>query len=66
MKSLLAKGKVKLSGLKSERTGATYDAIVSFSDKDYKDAKGNLHAAFSMEFDNSKKQQKTKDKKKGG
>ena len=66
VKSLLAKGKVKLSGLKSERTGATYDAIVSFSDKDYKDAKGNLHAAFSMEFDNSKKQQKTKDKKKGG
>lgn len=66
VKSLLAKGKVKLSGLKSERTGATYDAIVSFSDKDYKDAKSNLHAAFSMEFDNSKKQQKTKDKKKGG
>lgn len=66
VKSLLAKGKVKLSGLKSERTGATYDAIISFSDKDYKDAKGNLHAAFSMEFDNSKKQQKTKDKKKGG
>lgn len=66
VKSLLANGKVKLSGLKSERTGATYDAIISFSDKDYKDAKGNLHAAFSMEFDNSKKQQKTKDKKKGG
>lgn len=66
VKSLLAKGKVKLSGLKSERTGATYDAIISFSDKDYKDAKGNLHSAFSMEFDNSKKQQKTKDKKKGG
>lgn len=66
VKSLLAKGKVKLSGLKSERTGTTYDAIISFSDKDYKDAKGNLHAAFSMEFDNSKKQQKTKDKKKGG
>lgn len=66
VKSLLGKGKVKLSGLKSERTGATYDAIISFSDKDYKDAKGNLHAAFSMEFDNSKKQQKTKDKKKGG
>lgn len=66
VKSLLAKGKVKLSGLKSERTGATYDAIISFSDKDYKDAKGNLHAAFSMEFDNSKKQQKTQDKKKGG
>ena len=66
VKSLLAKGKVKLSGLKSERTGATYDAIISFSDKDYKDAKGNLHAAFSMEFDNSKKQQKTKDKRKGG
>lgn len=66
VKSLLAKSKVKLSGLKSERTGATYDAIISFSDKDYKDAKGNLHAAFSMEFDNSKKQQKTKDKKKGG
>lgn len=30
VKSLLAKGKVKLSGLKSERTGATYDAIISF------------------------------------
>lgn len=64
VKSLLAKGKVKLSGLKSERTGATYDAIISFSDKDYKDAKGNLHAAFSMEFDNSKKQQKPKIKRK--
>lgn len=66
VKSLLAKGKVKISGFKSAKTGTTYDAIISFSDQDYKDPNGNLHAAFSMEFDNSKKQQKTKDKKKGG
>lgn len=66
VKSLLAKGKVKISGFKSAKTGTTYDAIISFSDQDYKDPNGNLHAAFSMELDNSKKQQKTKDKKKGG
>lgn len=60
MKSLLNKGKVKISGLKSEKTGKTYDAVISFSDQTWTDKKGNERVGFEMEFDNSKS------KKKGG
>lgn len=58
MKSLLTKGKVKVGGLKSKEKDATYDAIISFSDKTWEDKNGKLHVGFSMEFDNSKKQKK--------
>ena len=58
MKSLLTKGKVKVGGLKSKEKDATYDAIISFSDKTWEDKNGKLHIGFSMEFDNSKKQKK--------
>lgn len=58
MKSLLTKGKVKVSGLKSKEKDKTYDAIISFSDKTWTDKNGRLHVGFAMEFDNSKKQKK--------
>lgn len=58
MKSLLTKGKVKVSGLKSKEKDKTYDAIISFSDKTWTDKTGRLHVGFAMEFDNSKKQKK--------
>lgn len=58
MKSLLNKGKVKISGLKSEKTGKTYDAVISFSDQTWTDKKGNVRVGFEMEFDNSKKRKK--------
>ena len=51
----------KISGLKSEKTGKTYDAIISFSDKEWTDKKGSLHVGFSMEFEKPKS-----GKKKGG
>ncbi len=54
LKSLLTKGKVKVTGLKSEKTGKTYDAIVSFSD--WTDKNGNKRIGFAMEFDNTHKQ----------
>ena len=53
IKTLLSKGKVKISGFKSERTGKTYDAAVSFAERT--DKNGNKKVGFSMEFDNSKK-----------
>lgn len=63
VKSLLAKGKVKVSGLKSEKTGGTYDAIISF--KDWTDKKNDKpKVGFKIEFDNDKP--KAKNKKKGG
>ena len=58
MKSLLTKGKVKVSGLKSKEKDKTYDAIISFSDKTWTDKNGRQHVGFAMEFDNSKKQKK--------
>ena len=49
VKSLLAKGKVKVSGLKSEKTGGTYDAIISF--KDWTDKKNDkTKVGFKIEF----------------
>lgn len=62
VKSLLAKGKVKVSGLKSEKTGGTYDAIISF--KDWTDNNDKPKVGFKIEFDNDKP--KAKNKKKGG
>lgn len=53
MKKLLLCGKAKISGFKSERTGKTYDAVVSFTDR--KDKNGNSKVGFAMEFDNKKK-----------
>lgn len=49
LKSLLTKGKVKLTGLKSEKTGKTYDALISF--KDRVDKNGKHKVGFDMEFE---------------
>ena len=53
MKKLLLCGKAKISGFKSERTGKTYDAVVSFTDRT--DKNGNSKVGFAMEFANKKK-----------
>lgn len=55
IKALLTSGKAKVSGLKSERTGKTYDALISF--KDRTDKNGNMRVGFEMEFDNKPKKQ---------
>ena len=60
IKSLLTSGKVKMTGLKSERTGKTYDAVILFGN-DWIDEKGNKYIGFNIEFDNSK----TKFKRRG-
>lgn len=54
IKSLLTKGKVKMTGLMSESKGKTYDATIVFG-KDWTDKKGNTYIGFDMEFDNKKK-----------
>ena len=53
MKKLLLCGKAKINGFKSERTGKTYDAVVSFTDR--KDKNGNSKVGFAMEFSNKKR-----------
>lgn len=53
MKKLLLCVKAKISGFKSERTGKTYDAVVSFTDR--KDKNGNSKMGFAMEFSNKKR-----------
>ena len=53
LKKLLLCGKAKVSGLKSERTGKKYDAIVSLTDRT--DKNGNKKVGFAMEFENKKK-----------
>lgn len=53
MKTLLTRGKAKISGFKSEKTGKTYDAMISF--KDRTDKNGDLRVGFAMEFDNKPK-----------
>ncbi len=53
MKTLLTRGKAKISGFKSEKTGKTYDAAVSF--KDRVDKNGQKRVGFEMEFDKPKK-----------
>ena len=57
MKSLLTKGKAKVSGLKSKTKDTTYDAVISFGD-DWNDKNGKTRIGFAMEFDNSKKKKR--------
>ena len=55
LQTLLSKGKVKVNGLFSEKTGKTYDAVISFGD-DYTNPKtGKTTVNFKMEFENKKK-----------
>ena len=54
LQALLAKGKVKVSGLYSEKKGSTYDAVISFGD-DWTDKNGKHRIGFAMEFENKKK-----------
>lgn len=54
LQALLAKGKVKVSGLYSDKKGTTYDAVISFGD-DWTDKNGKSRIGFAMEFDNKKK-----------
>ena len=53
IKTLLTRGKAKISGFKSEKTGKTYDATISF--KDRTDKNGDPRVGFAMEFDNKPK-----------
>lgn len=57
MQALLSKGKVKIKGLYSAKTGKTYDAVVCFGD-DWTDQKDVKHIGFRLEFDNDKKGKK--------
>lgn len=54
LQTLLKTGKVKVTGLYSEKKGTTYDAIISFGD-DWIDKKGNTRVGFKMEFEDKKK-----------
>lgn len=53
IKMLLTRGKAKIGGFKSEKTGKTYDATISF--KDRTDKNGEPRVGFAMEFDNKPK-----------
>lgn len=53
MKNLLSHGEVKVSGFKSEKTGNTYNAVVSFADRT--DKNGNAKIGFTMRFEDKKK-----------
>ena len=53
IKTLLTRGKAKISGFKSEKTGKTYDATISF--KDRTDKNGDPRVGFAMDFDNKPK-----------
>ena len=53
LKLLLLRGKAKISGFKSERTGKTYEATVFF--KDRIDKNGSTRVGFGMEFDKKPK-----------
>lgn len=53
LKLLLLRGKAKISGLKSERTGKTYEATIYF--KDRIDKNGLTKVGFGMEFDKKPK-----------
>ncbi len=53
MKNLLSHGEVKVSGFKSEKTGNTYTAVVSFADRI--DKNGNAKIGFTMRFEDKKK-----------
>ncbi len=54
IKALLEKGKFKICGFKSERTGKTYDAVISFGGN-WTDKKGNKRVGFDMQFDDKRK-----------
>lgn len=54
LQTLLSKGKVKVTGLYSEKKGTTYDAIISFGD-DWTDKTGKSRIGFKMEFEDKKK-----------
>ncbi len=56
IRTLLTKGKVKVSGFKSERTGKTYDASVAFTERI--DKNGNTRVGFEMSFDITPKNKK--------
>ena len=58
LQTLLSKGKVKVSGLYSERTGNTYDAVISFGDDWTEKKTGKSRIGFKLEFDNKKKGEK--------
>lgn len=62
IKSLLTKGKIKATGLKSEKKGTTYNAVVSLTEHTDKKS-GNVYIGFSMEFDNSDKSKAAKTRK---
>lgn len=53
MKNLLLHGEVKVSGFKSEKTGNTYNAVVSFADRT--DKNGNAKIGFTMRFEDKTK-----------
>ena len=53
MKNLLLHGEVKVGGFKSEKTGNTYTAVVSFADRT--DKNGNAKIGFTMRFEDKKK-----------
>ena len=53
IRTLLTRGKAKISGFKSEKTGKTYDATISF--KDRTDKNGDPRVGFAMEFDDKPK-----------
>lgn len=55
LQTLLAKGKVKVSGLYSEKKGTTYDAVVSFGEDWTEKKTGKQRIGFKLEFDNKKK-----------
>lgn len=54
LQTLLSKGKVKVTGLYSEKKGTTYEAIISFGD-DWTDKTGKSRIGFKMEFEDKKK-----------
>ena len=53
MKNLLSQGEVKVSGFKSEKTGNSYNAVVSFADRT--DKNGNAKIGFTMRFEDKTK-----------
>ena len=55
MKNLLLHGEVRGSGFKSENTGNTYNAVVSFADRT--DKNGNAKIGFTMRFEDKTKRQ---------
>lgn len=57
LQTLLSKGKIKVTGLYSEKKNTTYDAIISFGD-DWTDKQGKSRIGFKMEFENKSQNKK--------